>query len=425
MNYSQCLEYLLRLGNEVLTMKFGLETTRRLLRDLSDPHLEFPSVLIAGTNGKGSVARFLDSICRAAGLRTGLYTSPHLIRIEERIVVDGLEITPESFAGQFTSVVDTVRHLEQDPHPTFFEMVTVTAFTAFSEADIDIAILEVGMGGRLDSTNVVDPILSVITPISHDHQQYLGNSLTEIAREKAGILRPAHKALSAPQSEEVWAALETEASKAEAELQMIDLSDIPRQTGPNGCYSFDFEGNSYQLSARGDFQVENACLALEAANILRPYLPVDFPACLEAVQTTEPKAVLQHVGSNPLTLLDGGHNTQAAASLARFVRDHTPRQRTLVLGMMKDKQIASVVHELEPEFDRIHLTRVDSPRAAALEELKSLCPAGVPFEDPWEAYTSAVDSSSTVVVAGSIYLAGAILQKLEETAIPPSYNQIP
>ncbi len=420
MNYSQCLESLYRLGNEVLTMKFGLETTRRLLRDLGDPHLDFPSVLIAGTNGKGSVARFLDSICRAAGLRTGLYTSPHLIRIEERMVVDGLEITPKCFAGHFSSVLETVRHLKQDPHPTFFEMITVTAFTAFSEADVDIAILEVGMGGRLDSTNVVDPILSVITPISHDHQQYLGNSLTEIAREKAGILRTAPKALSAPQNKEVWATLESEASKAEAELQMIDLSGVTRQSDLNGCYSFDFKGHTYQLSARGEFQVDNACLALEAARVLRLYLPIGSPAFLEAVETTEPKAVLQRVGSNPLTLLDGGHNTQAASSLARFVRDHTPRRRTLVLGMMKDKEVASVVRELEPEFDRIHLTRVDSPRAAALEELHSLCPAGVPFEDPWEAYTSALDSSSTVVVAGSIYLVGALLQKLEKTALSPS-----
>jgi len=399
-------------------MKFGLETTRRLLRDLGNPHLDSPSVLIAGTNGKGSVARFLDSICRAAGLRTGLYTSPHLIRIEERIVVDGLEITPESFATHFTSVVDTVRQLELEPHPTFFELVTVTAFTAFSDSDIDIAILEVGMGGRLDSTNVVDPVLSVITPISYDHQQYLGDSLSEIAREKAGILRPARNALSAPQNKEVWAALESEANKTGADLRMVNLSEVSRQPDPNGCYSFNLEGNKYQLSARGSFQVDNACLAMEAAKLLRFFLPLDLSPFLEAVEKTEPKAVLLRVGNDPLTLLDGGHNTQAASSLARFVRDNTPRQRTLVLGMMKDKEIASVLRELVPEFDRIHLTRVDSPRAASLEELRRLCPEGVPFEDPREAYASAIDGSSTVVVAGSIYLVGKILDKLQKGRIP-------
>jgi dihydrofolate synthase/folylpolyglutamate synthase len=415
MNYSQCLEYLYRLGNEVLTMKFGLETTRKLLHDLGNPHLNFPSVLIAGTNGKGSVARFLASICQAAGLRTGLYTSPHLIRIEERVAVDGLDITPESFARHFTSVVDAVRRLELDPHPTFFEMVTVTAFTEFSEADIDIAVLEVGMGGRLDSTNVVDPILSVITPISYDHQQYLGESLTEITREKAGILRPLRKAISAPQNKEVWATLETESKRMDAELQMINLSEVRRQNDPDGRYCFNFEGHDYQLSTRGRFQVDNACLALKAANLLRFYLPLDFSASLRAVETTKPKAVLQKVGSNPLTLLDGGHNIQAAYSLARFVRGHTSRPRTLVLGMMKDKEIPSVVDELEPEFDKIHLTGVDSPRAASLDELRCLCPAGVPFEDPWEAYAAAVDSSSTVVVAGSIYLAGVIFDRIERS----------
>jgi dihydrofolate synthase/folylpolyglutamate synthase len=418
MNYSQCLEYLYRLGNEVLTMKFGLETTRSLLQDLGNPHHDFPSVLIAGTNGKGSVARFLNSICQAAGLRTGLYTSPHLIRMEERIVVDDLEITPESFARHFSSVVDTVGRLELDPHPTFFELVTVTAFTAFSEADVDIAILEVGMGGRLDSTNVVDPILSVITPISYDHQQFLGASLAEIAREKAGILRPARKALSAPQSEEVWAALKAESRKIDSDLQMVDLSDVRRQPDPDGRYSFSFDGDEYQLSTRGKFQVDNACLALEAAKLLRLSLPLDFPAFLKAVETAKPKAVLQKVGSDPLTLLDGGHNTQAASSLARFVRDNTSRPRTLILGMMQDKEINSVVDKLEPEFDKIHLTRVDSPRAASLDSLRSLCPTGVPFDDPWEAYISATDSSSTVVVAGSIYLAGYILDELERERVP-------
>ena len=166
MNYQQCLGYLDRLGNEVLTMKFGLETTRRLLEALGNPQHTFPSVLIAGTNGKGSVARFLNSICRAEGLKTGIFTSPHVIRIEERIVTDGKEIAPESFAEHFSRVVAEVGNLGLEPHPTFFEMITVTALAAFAEAKVDLSILEVGMGGRLDSTNAVEPVLSLITPIS-------------------------------------------------------------------------------------------------------------------------------------------------------------------------------------------------------------------------------------------------------------------
>ena len=203
MNYRESLHYLRQLGDEVLTMKFGLSTMRSLLAALGDPHRSYPAVLIAGTNGKGSVARFLGSILRADGICCGLFTSPHLIRVEERFRVDGESIPESDFANCLTEVVRTVRTLELPCHPTHFETLTALGFLYFARKRVSIAILEIGMGGRLDSTNVADPILSILTSIGYDHQKYLGNSLGEISREKAGILRPATPAIVAPQIPEV------------------------------------------------------------------------------------------------------------------------------------------------------------------------------------------------------------------------------
>src|SRR5436189_3538359 len=209
MSYKTAIASMFALGHELTntpSQKFDLAAMRVLLTALENPERRFPSVLIAGTNGKGSTAATLASILRASGLRTGLYTSPHLVRINERIQIDGLPIADEKFALLHDMIERTAERLVEDGelpwHPSFFEMLTAMAFEHFATSKVDIAVLEVGMGGRLDATNVVDPRLSVITDISLDHQKYLGNTVAEIAREKAGIIRPGGVVVTLPQSPE-------------------------------------------------------------------------------------------------------------------------------------------------------------------------------------------------------------------------------
>ncbi len=413
MNYQECLEYLNRLGNEVLTMKFGLETIRKVLEGLDRPQDSFRSVLIAGTNGKGSVARFLASIAAAAGVPTGLYTSPHLVRLTERVKIDGTEVTAEEFAEGFTAVVDAVGRLELDAHPTFFETVTAAAFVAFARRKVDLAVLEIGMGGRLDSTNVVEPILSILTPIDWDHQQYLGNSLTEIAGEKAGILRPGVKALSCAQSDEVSATLRERAQALGTPLEFVDSTSVARSAGPDGCYRFAYEGIDYDLRACGRFQVDNAVLAIRAARELEcrgfRFTPGQLASGIGAARF---EGVLQRFGEEPVVIIDGGHNPAAALELGRYLRKHTAAPRHLVFSMLRDKEIDHVLGILQPLCDRIFLTRIDSPRAIGLDHLIGLCPAGIPVPEPTDAYASAFAGAKTVVVAGSFFLAGEILASL-------------
>ncbi len=410
MTYEECLDYLKRLGNEVLTMKFGLDTIRSVLEGLGRPQDSFRSVLIAGTNGKGSVARFLAGITATAGIRTGLYTSPHLVRLTERINVDGREVDPVDFAECFTEVVETVRTLDLESHPTFFETVTATAFLLFTRQQIELAVLEIGMGGRLDSTNVVEPIVSVLTPIDWDHQQYLGDTLSKIAGEKAGIMRAGVPALSSGQNEEVTAALEERASALGSPLEIHDTTSVDRSAGPDGCFRFSDEGVDYGLRVAGRFQVDNALLALRVARELeRQGFPIRRDHRAEGIGATEFKGVVQRFGEKPVVVIDGGHNPAAARALGRYLRRHTPSPRHLVFSMMRDKEIARVLSILQPLCDRIFLTRIDSPRAAALEDLIRLCPAGIAVPNPRDAYGAAFAGAETVVVAGSFFLAGEIL----------------
>jgi len=414
MNYPECLIYLNRLGNEVLTMKFGLDTIRTLLVSLGNPQFKYPCILVAGTNGKGSTVRFIDSICRQAGIRTGLFTSPHLVRIEERIQVSGELISESDFARKLSEVVDTIECCGLSAHPTFFEIITATAFKYFADQQIDLGILEVGMGGRLDSTNVTDPILSVITPISYDHQQYLGNTLRMITLEKAGVMRPGRPTISAPQVSEVREALETRAQEIGTVLEFIDLDPVQIENGQTGFYSFSFAGRDYELGVAGKFQVFNALVALHVIEKLTDVgFSIDFSAVRKGISDSRFPGVIQVISDKPMIVLDGGHNTAAIASLIDFLEAYTPSPRTLVFGMMGDKSIAPILDQLKNHFSEIYLTQADEIRAASVDELKGVCPSGVPIEDPEEAFRKAVSLGSTVVVAGSLHLVGAILGSLK------------
>lgn len=417
MNFEQCLEYLKRLGNEVHGMKFGLETTHALMAELDSPHRKFPSVLIAGTNGKGSVARMLHSICYAAGMRTGLYTSPHLVRIEERIQVDGSFISRDDFARSFSEIVRAAR--TRALNPTFFELLTCTAFAYFAQMKVELAVLEVGMGGRLDSTNVVDPLLSILTPIGIDHKNFLGDTLGQIAREKAGIMRESKLTLSAHQTSEVAGHLLQMASQKDAHLEFLDSEKISVRNSTGRRPAFQFREFDIQLGIPGKVQVQNACLSIEAAHALRRQgLPISDTAILDALTTLQLPAVLQILREDPILVVDGGHNRGAAVALSDFVERFTPPPRTLVFGIMKDKEIAEVMACLRPLFDRIHLTRVDSNRAASIDELTAICPEGIPSPELSVVFEKVVARAETAIIAGSFYLAGEFLKFLEASKFP-------
>lgn len=413
MNYPQCLAYLDRLGDEVLTMKFGLETTRTLLDALGNPHKKIPCVLIAGTNGKGSVARFLNSIFSESGIRNALYTSPHLIRPEERICLGTQCIEPPVFAHYLTLLVQTIEPLRFPCHPTYFETLTATAFLYFSEQQVEIAFLEVGMGGRLDSTNVVDPILSILTPIGLDHQKFLGDNLEAIASEKAAILRNGKPALLAPQLPEVQGVIAKEAAKKRAQLIELDANEIVCLGSDQGKYRFRFHGLDCQLGLYGRQQLVNAALAIRAAEILgEAGFSISSEGIEKGVEETCWMGRLQKVAEKPTVFLDGAHNRDAAQNLAGFISEHTEEPRSLVFATMGDKEIGKILEILEPYFDRVYLTRIQSRRAARVEELKQILPRGIPVSDPFDAYQRALQSAATVIVAGSFYLVGEILKRL-------------
>ena len=417
MNYRDCLSYLDRLGNEVMTMRFGLKTIRALLAQLGNPHLSYPSVLIAGTNGKGSVARFLNSIYTAAGVPNGLYTSPHLVGLRERFVVNDQVIDRDEFAACFSRVVEAIERLDLPFHPTYFETLTAVGFLHFQQQQVKLAILEVGMGGRLDSTNVADAVLSIVTPVGLDHQQFLGSSLEEVAAEKAGILKQDRPVLTAPQRDQVRQVLCQEAEKRGAQLISLDSSTLEFGTSDAGRYSFVFRGVPYQLPLYGRHQVENAALALQAVEVLASSgHGVPTAALKQGVEGITWEGRIQVLEESPTVVLDGAHNPDAAAKLADFLITHTRPPRTLMLGMMTDKDIAGVWSSLnEASFERVYLTRVDSPRAASPEDLVLIIRQGTPVAEPWGAYLQALNSSaSTLVVAGSLYLVGEILAKVRE-----------
>ena len=271
MRYPDSVEYLYSLGNEIKSLKFGLENITEALKALGDPQYSFPCVHVAGTNGKGSTCAMIEAAARAAGLRTGLYTSPHLIEPVERIQIGGRPVAREEFAQAFERV--HVVGMQMETHPTYFETVTAMAFLLFRDAALDLAIVEVGLGGRLDATNVVEPRLAVITPIDFDHEAFLGSSLEQIAGEKAGILKPAIDVVIAPHRPEAAAVIENRANELRLTPDYVRQDEPTNlQIHPNGS-EFDFRGMPIHCPLAGPHQVINAATAAAAFNSWGSHLP--------------------------------------------------------------------------------------------------------------------------------------------------------
>jgi dihydrofolate synthase/folylpolyglutamate synthase len=431
MDYKQSISYLYGLGHEVLAAKFGLENTRLLLEKLGNPERSFRSVIVAGTNGKGSVAAMIESIARTAGHRTALYSSPHLIRIQERIRIRGVEITEADFARLASEVREASEALVSAGTlaalPTFFEQVTAIAALYFREQEVDLAVLEVGLGGRLDSTNAVERILSVVTSIDFDHQNYLGGTITQIAEEKAGIIKRGARAVIGRQQYEAAGEVLMRHCLEENVLPVFANQPANIEADEFGLVSFDYESSKsnysrIRLGLRGRHQADNASAAIEAAELL-PELGVSIPreAIIKGLRQVSWPGRLELIEDRPPILLDGAHNPAGARALRAFLDEFWRESLTLVFAAMGDKDIDAMAAALFGIAKTIVLTRVGDARAASNARLGKPAlgsSSNVIFtETARQALSwarSVTPPDGLICVAGSLYLVGAIKKLIEE-----------
>lgn len=456
MSYETAVARMFALGHELAqtpSHKFDLAHIRVLLAALDHPERTLPSVLIAGTNGKGSTAATLASILRVSGLKTALYTSPHLVRINERIRINGEQIDDDSFArlhGEIDHVSEKLIEQGRLPwHPSFFEMMTAIAFLHFSRERADLAVLEVGMGGRLDATNVVEPLVSVITDISLDHQKFLGNTVAEIAREKAGIIRPCGIVVTLPQQPEAndvigKAILELDArgvsavqyvppiSPASTEYRVPRTENKAHATQPLYRYPLALMGKQILVETPlvGRHQLRNVALAIAAAEELskqgtgqnaRPGITADsIERGIREVRWPGRFQVLAPHDDWPEIVFDVAHNPAGAWALRSALSEHYDERRLVfVFGAMRDKAIAEMAEILFPLAERVIATHPDNPRSASPEEIQQAAErTGVEIEsiaDASEALQCArtrAQPSAVIVVTGSIYLVGEAMRIL-------------
>ncbi len=385
----------------------GLDVPRRLAALAGDPQARLRFLHVAGTNGKGSVCALLESVHRAAGRRTGLYTSPHLVRFGERIQVDRKPIPDADLARLTGWLQERVLAAEPALQPTFFEFTTVLALCWFAERQVDLVIWETGLGGRWDATNIVLPLAAVVTNIGWDHQHILGNSLTSIATEKAGIFKPGVPAFTAAQDPEALAVLESRARELNTSLDVIG----PEQVGALG----------YEVALAGEHQRWNAALAAAVVRSLHPVLPVTEQQLRHGLETVVWPGRLQLIrrGSQTL-LLDGAHNRDGIAALrAALAGRYNGVRPAVVFGMLSDKEWQAMARELAPVAGRIVTVPVSSARTVSAEDLRTACleVAGtrmVEAVQSVDAALRAVAGEPFVLVTGSLYLVGEVLEHLGE-----------
>ena len=393
--------------------KFGLETIRGLCQALGHPERASTALLIAGTNGKGSVAAYLDHALRASGRRVGRYTSPHLVRVNERIAVDGRPIADDALAR----VLERVRAAGLSP--TYFEALTAAAFEHFREAGVEVAILEVGMGARLDATNVADPLVSAIVSIDFDHEAYLGSTLAAIAREKAGVLRPGRVTVLGPLPAEARAEVEREAVAVGARL-VAASEDARWMDGPGGAELVTPRHTYRRLRPLpGAHQRDNLRVAVRVLETaVEAGFTFDLEKAAEGLSQAEWPGRLQWISGEVPLLLDGAHNPAGARALAEYLRARGG-PFVLLFGAMRDKAIPEMTRLLFPLAHEVVVTAPDVPRAATPKEILAAAGPGIRgFEAPDVATALRLARARArgigpVVVAGSLYLVGAVLAELQ------------
>jgi len=436
MTYAEAVQFLY--GLRLFGAKFGLENTVQLAALAGNPQEKLRFIHVAGTNGKGSTCAMLESIYRAAGLRVGLFTSPHLVSFRERIQVN----------RQLISEIGVVRLVEElralcsefhlpaatgpakagtpnahELHPTFFEFVTVMALKFFAEQKCDLVIWETGLGGRLDATNIVTPLASVITNIQLDHQQWLGDTLGKIAAEKAGIIKPGVPVMTATDEPEALAVIARTAREKKAPLIKINPPEGKRAAGPNQNQSVSPARQPSpirQLSLLGEHQHLNAKLALAVVELLQNQIPVPVEKIRAGLQTVDWPGRLQLItrASGRRLLLDGAHNPAGAETLRRALKENfSAEQPALVLGVLQDKDWQHICEALAPLAARIFTVPVASERSADPEKLAEVCrkinpPAGVLACNSLGEVLNRAADDHFIVITGSLYLVGEALELL-------------
>ncbi len=411
MTYPESVQFLYSLGNEVKTIKLGLDRIRAVLDALGNPQRAYRVVHVAGTNGKGSVCAMIDAGLRAAGVRTGLFTSPHLIEPTERIQIDGIPVMHAEFERAFNVVHETAAKLDLDAHPTYFETVTAMALWLFRERGVQTAVVEVGLGGRLDATNIVEPALTVITPVDMDHQFYLGDTIQQIAAEKAGILKPGIPAIFARQRAEAAQVLEARALelgvlvKRAADYELRDLEVTSRGSHFNGI----------TCPLAGEHQAENAVVAVLALEALG--------VSPKGIEETRWPGRLEHVTPNPDTILDGAHNPAGAHALARYLqRFYRNKKIWMIFGAMRDKDVRDVGTILWPMAHELVFAAPVAPgnRALEPETLRDIAGRGQTAPTIQAAYESVlkqITADDVIVITGSLYLIGEARQLFLATTL--------
>ena len=354
-------------------IKLGLSNIIRIMGLLGDPQSDFKAVHIGGTNGKGSTASMLASILKSSGYRVGLYTSPHLIDFRERIRVDGVYI-PEKDVADLTSEIRGAVARE-GLNPTFFEFTTAMAYLYFSKMKVDLAVIEVGMGGRFDATNVIEPLVSVITNVDLDHQEFLGSTISDIAFEKAGIIKKGVPLVSASDSPEALSVISGRCREVDVMLYLYG-----REFCADGDYPADFRYSgirarypSLESPLLGDHQMKNVACALATAEILiENGIEIREDSIREGLRLTRWEGRLEIIQNDPLIILDGAHNRSGAEALARYLNNlKTGRGRLiLIIGIMKDKDIGAILKSLIPISNEVIITRPDYYRAADFEVIR-------------------------------------------------------
>lgn len=434
MNYDAAVRYLLTLGKELAAptqaaaAKFDLENITVLAERLGRPDRSYPSAHIAGTNGKGSTAAFLECILRHAGFRTGLYTSPHLERINERIRINGQEIRDESFAGVFTRLQALLEELlaahKLRAHPTYFECVTAMAFECFARERVEFGVFEVGLGGRLDATNILSPIVTVITRIDFDHENFLGHSLREITAEKAGILKPQVPVVVAEQHPDAREVVFARANQLNCPvIETAKAFQVSQESSQDGFFRARAteltSGDSFEIAPNlaGRFQLQNAVNALAAARQLaRRGFRISVDDITEGIANTVWPGRLEKLQSSPEVYLDGAHNPGAARELAQFLKQNFAGRKILVIyGALRDKAVDEVAGQLFPYAAEVIFTEPRTSRAISAARLAEIASHHASSFTVISSGEQALDQalaeaapSDAIFITGSLYLVGQL-----------------